>query len=290
MRSLLDPPWSIRVQDKAPLTLLVVVRGHAWVMPDEAEPTRIDPGDVAVFRGPQPYTVADDPATPPQVILHPGQVTTTPDGELLCESLDLGVRSWGTNPNGAVALVTGTYEVSSAVSKRLLRSLSPLIVVRAKELDSPLPELLAREVAKDEPAQCVVLDRLLDLLLVAALRAWYASPAAPATPQAFGDPVVGAALRLMQDSPAHPWTVASLASAVGTSRAALAKRFTDLVGDPPMAFLTEWRIALAADLLRGSDAPIDSIARHVGYSSAFALSAAFKRQFGVSPRAHRVGA
>ena len=102
--------------------------------------------------------------------------------------------------------------------------------------------------------------------------------------------VVGAAIGLMHDDPARPWTVASLAGAVGVSRAALARRFTDMVGAPPMTYLAQWRLALAADLLREPSATISTVARQVGYSNAFALSAAFKRVRGVSPREHRLTA
>ncbi|MEW2084025.1 AraC family transcriptional regulator [Streptomyces sp. NPDC005283] len=91
-----------------------------------------------------------------------------------------------------------------------------------------------------------------------------------------GDPVVGRALRLLQDDPAHSWTVASLAAKCGVSRAGLARRFHELVGEPPMAYLTGWRLALAADLLRESDATVEAVARKVGYSGSFALSAAFE--------------
>ena len=66
LRSSMDPPWSLRIQDEAPLTLVAVVRGQAWIVPGVGEPVRLDRGDVAVIRGPDPYTVADDPATPPQ--------------------------------------------------------------------------------------------------------------------------------------------------------------------------------------------------------------------------------
>ena len=62
LRSVLEPPWSLRIQDEAPLTLVAVVRGTAWVVPDDGEPVRLGPGDVAIIRGPEPYTVADDPA------------------------------------------------------------------------------------------------------------------------------------------------------------------------------------------------------------------------------------
>ncbi|MGK8486088.1 AraC family transcriptional regulator [Nocardia asiatica] len=289
MCSLLDPPWSLRIQDEAPLTVLSMIRGGAWILTDQGAPRQLGAGDVAIFRGPAPYTVADDPATVPQVVIHPGQVTKTPQGEILCETLSLGVRQWGTDPDGATLMVTGTYESAGAASQRLLRALPPVLVLQRGDFDSRVLDILVDEVTKDEPAQSAVLDRLLDLVLIAALRAWFAREDAPAWYHAYGDPLVGKALRLLQHNPAHGWTVAGLAEAVGVSRAALARRFTDLVGEPPMAFLTEWRLALAADLLQESDATIEAIARQVGYGSAFALSTAFKRHFGVSPRDHRQG-
>jgi AraC-like DNA-binding protein len=92
---------------------------------------------------------------------------------------------------------------------------------------------------------------------------------------------------MLHNNPAEPWTVAGLAAEIGISRAALARRFTDLVGEPPMSYLTGWRLDLAADLLREPDATVGAVARQVGYGSPFALSAAFKRVRGVSPREHR---
>ncbi|MGK8553409.1 AraC family transcriptional regulator [Nocardia gipuzkoensis] len=289
MCSLLDPPWSLRIQDESPLTVLSMIRGGAWIVTDKGAPRQLGAGDVAIFRGPAPYTVADDPATEPQIVIHPGQVTKTPDGEILCETLSLGVRQWGTDPEGVTMMVTGTYESAGAASERLLRALPSVIVLQRGDFDSRVLDILVDEATKDQPAQSAVLDRLLDLVLIAALRAWFARNDAPAWYHAYGDPLVGKALRLLQHNPAHGWRVAGLADAVGVSRAALARRFTDLVGEPPMAFLTEWRLALAADLLQESDATIEAIARQVGYGSAFALSTAFKRHFGVSPRDHRQG-
>lgn len=87
----------------------------------------------------------------------------------------------------------------------------------------------------------------------------------------------------IQTDPAHPWTVAALASTAGVSRAALARRFTELVAQPPMAFVTDWRLSLAADRLREGDETLAAVARGVGYGGPFALSTAFKRRFGVSP-------
>lgn len=285
--SLLDPPWSLRVRDEAPLTVVAMIRGSAWIVTDRAAPRQVHAGDVAIFRGPEHYTVADDPATEPEIFIEPGNVTKLADGQVLCETLSLGMRQWGTNPDGATVMVTGTYESAGAASQRLLRALPSVIVLQRGDFDGRLLDVLVDEAVRDEPAQSVVLDRLLDLVLIAALRAWFARNDAPAWYHAYSDPLVGKALRLLQHNPAHGWTVAGLAEAVGVSRAALARRFTDLVGEPPMAFLTEWRLALAADLLQESDATVESIARQVGYGSAFALSTAFKRHFGISPRDHR---
>ncbi|NUS14510.1 MAG: AraC family transcriptional regulator [Streptomyces sp.] len=303
LRSVLTPPWSLRIADEAPLTLVYVVQSDAWVRPEGpgGGPARLlHPGDIAVVRGPEPYTVAGDPHTEPRIVVHPGQVSTTVDGVELCERMDLGVRTWGDAPAvaggppgalppGCGVLVTGTYRMRGEISSRLLSALPRVLVLPAGDWTSPLPALLDDEVVRDEPGQEVVLDRLLDLLLIAVLRAWFARPeaAAPAWYAAQGDPVVGPALRLLHDEPAHPWTVAGLAARTGVSRAALGRRFTDLVGEPPMAYLTGWRLALAADLLREPDATVASVARRVGYGSPFALSAAFKRVRGVSPQQHR---
>jgi AraC-like DNA-binding protein len=186
-------------------------------------------------------------------------------------------------------MLVGAYELAGEVSARLLRALPPLLVLHADEWDCPVIPLLAGEIVKDDPGQEAVLDRLLDLLLIAVLRAWLDRPeaAAPAWYRAQADPIVGRALGLLHHNPAHPWTVATLADEAGVSRATLARRFQDLVGEPPMSFLAGWRIALAADLLREPGSTIGSVAHQVGYSSPFALSAAFKRLRGISPAQHR---
>ncbi|MBB5966635.1 AraC family transcriptional regulator [Planomonospora venezuelensis] len=289
LRAMLSPPWSLRIEDRAPISLTAVVRGEAWAVPERGEPVPMRPGDVAIMRGPDPYVLADDPATPPQVVVHPGQRCTTPEGEDLSEAMTLGVRTWGNDPDGRMMALVGTYQPHSEISRRLLRALPALLVLPGEVLDSPLVPLLGQEITRDEPGQEVVLDRLLDLLLITVLRAWFSRPEAeaPAWYHALGDPVVGRALRLLHAHPARPWTVADLAAEVGVSRAALARSFTSLVGEPPMAYLTDWRLTLAADLLRGSDATVGAVAARVGYGSAFALSTAFKRVRGVSPQEHR---
>jgi AraC-like DNA-binding protein len=292
LRSLLDPPWSMRIADEAPLCLIAITRGEAWLMPEDGEPVALARGDVAVIRGPDPYTVADDPETAPQVLILPGQQCVTPDGEEVPLMSWMGVRTWGNSPVGSTVMLNGTYELEGEVSRRLLGALPPLLVLPADAWESPLLGLLAEEIVKDDPGQEAVLDRLLDLLLIAVLRAWFARPdaGAPAWYRAYSDPIVGKALRLIHNDPAYSWTVAELAAEAGVSRAALARRFSELVGEPPMAFLTDWRLSLAADLLLEPGATIGSVAYKVGYGSPFALSTAFKRVRGISPQQHKLAA
>jgi AraC-like DNA-binding protein len=290
VRCLMASPWAIRLEDEVPLSVTGVVRGQAWARADGEEPFPVDPGDVLIAVGVRAWTLADRPDTAVTVVIRPGQACFAPDGRSLTEEYDLGVRSWGNSRAGEATLLNGSYLVDGEVSTRLLRALPPLFVVREKELGSPLLPLLADEIVRADPGQDAVLDRLLDLLLMAALRTWFSRPEA-ATPrwyQAQVDPVVGPALRLLQASPERSWTVADLASAATVSRATFARRFTELVGESPMAFLTAWRLALAADLLLDPDLTVAAIARRVGYATPFAFSTAFKRHYGVSPRDHRV--
>ncbi|MER5772146.1 AraC family transcriptional regulator [Streptomyces sp. NPDC001985] len=291
LRMVMEPPWSVRVEDGAPLSLMCQTAGEAWIVPDSGDPVRLLPGDVAIARGPAPYTVADSPGTEPQALAGPGGTCHSLRGEPLMESMLMGVRRWGNDPHGSADMQVGTYQMEGEISGRLLDALPALIHLPADAWNCPLMPFLGEELASEEPGQSVMLDRMLDLVLITALRAWFARPEAraPRWYRAMGDPVAGRALRLMQDDPAHPWTVASLAGRSGVSRAQFARRFHELVGEPPMTYLTRLRLDLAADLLLSSGATVDAIARKVGYSGSFALSAAFKRVRGISPQEHRAG-
>ncbi|MFJ8929040.1 MULTISPECIES: AraC family transcriptional regulator [unclassified Streptomyces] len=291
MRACFEPPWAVRIADEAPLSVMIMVEGEAWILPegDEDKPRHIRPGDIAIARGPDPYVCCDDPATAPRAEIGPGQECRPLGPAHVGRYKEFGVREWGESPDAPAKMLIGTYQLRGELTARLLDALPALLVLPTEVWRCPLTPLVAEEIVKDEPGQDVVLDRLLDLLLIASLRAWFSRPEAdaPAWYRAMGDPVVGRALRLIQDDPAHPWTVVELAERSGVSRAALARRFTELVGEPPMAYLTGWRLALAADLLREGGATVAAIARRVGYGSAFALSTAFKREYGVSPQEYR---
>ncbi len=289
LRTLMTPPWSLRILAESPITVLAMVRGHAWVVPDDGEPVRLDVGDVAVTRAPDHYNVADDPGTEPDIVIHPGQRCCNLDGESVEDQLMHGVRTWGNDPNGSTLMLVGAYESTSDISDRLLRALPPVLSLSNETWDSPLVALLCEEMTKEVPGQAAVLDRLIDLLLIAVLRAWFTRPEAeaPTWYRAQSDPVVSRALQTIHNKPAHPWTLDKLSKEVGVSRASLARQFQDVVGESPMKFLTSWRLALAADMLCESDATVGTVAHKLGYSTPFALSKAFKRVRGVSPQEHR---
>lgn len=297
-RVVLEPPWAMRIADEAPLALATALHGQAWIVPDDGEPVRIGTGDVAIIKGPEPYDVCDHPDTPPSIVVLPGNRLTTTAGIDVTQTHRLSPHTRahappgdGRVPAGSTLIASGTYQASGEVSGRLLAALPRVARVPREHVRSPIMALLAAEVREDEPGQQVVLDRLLDLALISTLRAWFSGPDAdtPGWYRAHDDPLVGPALRAIHDDPARTWTVAGLAASVGCSRAAFAKRFTAVVGQPPMTYLTHWRIDLAADLLRGADTSIESVARQVGYANAFALTVAFKRLRGATPRQHRIG-
>ncbi|MFD6972916.1 cupin domain-containing protein [Streptomyces sp. NPDC059979] len=295
-RNLLTPPWSVRFADRTPLSLVTMLRGSGWIVPgDDAPPVELGPGDVAIVVGREPFTLSDtaddDLRTPPLYVVGPDHCTSA-DGEEISEDVVLGLRTCGNDRGGSAVMLTGSYQVGGRVSERLLSALPRVLVVRSGGTPGPILELTAVEVSRDDPGQQAVLDRLLDLLLLSTLREWFTSPEAdpPGWYRALGDPVAGRALRLIHDRPARPWTVTTLAEEAGVSRATFARRFGELVGQPPMAYLTGWRLALAADLLARTDATVESIARQVGYKSAFGLSVAFHRVYGTRPSQHRATA
>lgn len=289
LRVTMRAPWGLRVAAGSALTVLAPVRGDLWVMPDGGAPLCLAPGDLGLTRGPEHYTVADDPATRPEVTILPGQDCRDARGASVKAAMSHGIRRWGNDPEGGTLFLVGAYEGGSVVTPRLARVLPPVARIPAEGSATPLVALMEAEAGRDEPGQAAVLDRLLDLLTTAALKAWLAGRKAEDAPAlaAGGDALVERALALMHAAPARCWTLAALAREAGASRAALARRFERAVGEPPMTWLAGWRMALAADLLAEPDATLARVAERVGYANAFAFSAAFKRVRGLSPKAHR---
>ncbi|MFJ2773689.1 AraC family transcriptional regulator [Streptomyces sp. NPDC087300] len=246
--------WEMSCTDGAALELIAVVRGAARISAGPGEPRLLREGDAAVVCTAAPFALsAGEP------------------GSAECE------------------LVTGAYQLESSVGRRLISALPPLLVVPGSEECLPIVELIAAEVAAERPGRQYVMDRMLDWMLACTLREWFDLPDSrpPSWYRALGDDVVGPALRAMHDEPARSWTVAALAARAQVSRAAFARSFTDLVGRPPMAYLTEWRMTLAAELLTEPGATVAAVAGQVGYADGFGFSDAFKRIRGMAPSSYR---
>ncbi len=285
-RSVLWPPWSLRFTDGAHLTLCVPLRGAGWIVPETGEARHVTLGDTVIVRGPAPFCFTD----------------TAPSGTGTERAAGVREVRWGGEGPDHVAreveldcstvLLAAAYDVREQVPQRILRALPPVLVVSDEQDCSPMWDYLETQTGVGRPGHQTVLDRLLDWLLVCTLRDWFdrAEAEPPGWYGALGDDVAGPALRAIHEDPARPWTTAELAGRAGVSRTTLAKRFTELVGTGPVAYLTEWRMTLAADLLTRPELTVAAVARQVGYADAFGFSAAFKRLRGESPSAYRQGA
>jgi AraC-like DNA-binding protein len=284
----LTAPWALLFVDGPPLTLCTVIEGSGWLLQDGLPPQFLAGGDTVVVKGPAPFSFVDEPGTSAEPI-ECGEECAAPD--LGGTRHRLGWHDAG--PGGdaaATTLVVGAYPVGGQLGRRLLDEVPALLRVDTGGTTDAVRDLLVAEVAIDAPGQQVVLDRLLDWMLVCALREWFDRPGGrpPAWYSANKDPVVGPALRLLHTEPSAPWTVSALAEQGGVSRALFARKFVHLVGVPPMTYLTDLRMTLAADMLTGDrSVTIAEIACATGYSDAFGFSAAFKRERGINPSDYR---
>jgi len=243
--------------------LHVVVRGECWLVPDAGAPIRLGAGDAVLLTDGRGHALADDPATP--------------------------LRECGDGPGDAglshpTLVLCAAYELTDLRRHPLLRAVPEIVHVPGNPSVRTLTELLAVELATGAGPAGLGVTALVDLLLLHTLRAWHAGGGEPA---ALADPAVRAALEAIHAHPEHPWTVAALAARGGLSRAPFARRFAELTGRPPLAYVSWWRLTVAAGLLRESDAPLRVVARRVGYASEFAFAAAFKRRFAVPPGRYR---
>jgi AraC-like DNA-binding protein len=254
-------------------SLHAVTGGTAWVGLPGQPPLQLMPGDVILLPRGAGHALGSDPAA-------------------VARTSAAAFDAWRPARSGAVSIGTGPvrarvlcaeYDHDPAISTQVLTMLPAVVLLRAVSdadgLAQDTVRLIGRELTAPRAAAGVVLDRLVDVLLIQVLRAWLASGEAsgPSWLGALGEPVVGAAVSRLHEEPARAWTTAALAREVGVSRATLARRFTAVTGESPGAYLTRWRMDLAARRLRDTSDSLDAIAASVGYSSGYAFSRAFRR-------------
>jgi AraC-like DNA-binding protein len=292
IRTQMAAPWALRIEDRAALTVVVILDGVCRLDHDSLDaPIALDSGDLVVVRGPDPYVIGDARGSRPRIRILPGNRPVSMNGDEIGQSMNLGVRTWGApaEDGETTKLLTGIYADVGEASRRLLDAIGAVVVRPGAAQTSAYVGLLASESLSDAPGQSAVLDRLLDLVLVDTVRDHFARDPerAPRWYSALEDDLVGRALRAIHADPAAPWSVTGLAVNVGLSRPAFSRRFSEAVGEPPMAYVKRWRLSLAADHLADADLTVGRIASLVGYQSPFTFSAAFKAHFGVSPSDYR---
>ena len=256
----------------------VVLQGAAWVLPEGREPIALHTGDVVFVARTIAHGMADSPVTPlVDVPVDPADYWfgSDPDPEA---------------PEGVplTILIGGSYYLDRQRMHPLIESLPEVIVLPARVgANDPIRatvELLGAEHDRRSPGYSAAIPALLDLLLTYVVRAAFeAADSTNGWPAVLRDRELTIALNNIQNKPEITWTVESLARASGMSRAAFARRFTEMVGQPPLSYLTWWRMNLARNLLQDSDLPLSVIAQRVGYSSEFAFGKAFAREVGISP-------
>jgi AraC-like DNA-binding protein len=271
-RSVARPPWGVCLPGTVQLAVHTVVHGHAWLWLDDPQSAiELSPGDVALVRGGLDHRVADSPTA---------RCVSPDDFRAQHSDDDL------TGDPEATVFLCGAYQFAGDVGSQLVEALPPILHLRHTN-DGPLDDaigLLSRELATPAPGQQTVLDRLLDIVLVHAIRASFGqNPKGPRWYHASTDPRLNAALRAIHTDAASAWTVAKLASLSGLSRPAFARAFQQALDQAPMQYLTEWRMTLARDHLRSGDLNLAQIADRTGYTSPYAFAAAFRRHHGEPP-------
>ncbi|WP_053659864.1 AraC family transcriptional regulator [Streptomyces sp. MMG1121] len=278
--------WAIRLRGRDRLKVNVVARGGCLlVAEDGAEPVALSEGDVVVSDGRRSYVLCSEPGLVP---VEPADVTVDP------------LTRMGTLGEGEdVVCVSGHIDLSRDSGDLLRRALPELIHVRSTAAEAPVLRWLTRqlmaEMAAGRAGSAFSSDHLAQLMFVQVLRACLgeagSTPSGGGLPpgwlRALADERLAPALRLMHADPAHPWRLAELAAAAAMSRTTFAVRFRQAAGVPPLTYLQNWRMSLAARALREDAVPVAALARSVGYGSESAFSNAFKRTVGVAPRRYR---
>lgn len=263
--------WAVRRSDEGRPFYCVVLDGSCRLSIAGQEPITLERGDFVLV--PAAYDFATSSLEPPPPGVEPERVETSPGVFWLGHRDDL--------PN--IRMLVGHCAFGSNDADLLVSLLPQLVHVRGQGRLTTLVELVNEESRADRPGRDVILGRLLEVLLIEALRSTTGPAAPPGLLRGLADDRLAIALRRMHDCPTQAWTVAELASEAALSRSTFFERFRREVGLTPMEYLLAWRMALAKDLLRRDRVGVAQVAEQVGYSSPSTFSVAFARHVGMPP-------
>ncbi|MBA3875084.1 MAG: AraC family transcriptional regulator [Anaerolineae bacterium] len=279
----LVPPWRYEFAATKDSMFHVISSGRAYLQVEgEDKPIRLEDGDVVLFPTGHPHSLYDDPMSPLTRLVH---LDYNPQRG---HQVDY---SEGEEPK--LLLLCGAFHFEYPHDFPLLNHLPKLIHIHGAQghLEQGFADmirLIARESASQQPGAEVMLKRLTELLFIQVIRLWIAQQgeASVGWIGALHDQPISAALGLIHQSPERQWKVQELAEAAALSRSAFSARFTELVGEPPMTYLTRWRMLRATRLLK-NEVRMETIADLLGYQSEAAFRKAFKREIGIPPAQYR---
>jgi len=261
----------------------LITEGECYVEMENSEPVRLIAGDAVLFPQGDPHVMTSTPGLPPA------------RGSRLDAVLARRPRQLSYGGGGAVTrLLCGYLACDARLARMLLAGLPPLVRTNVRGSNAGMwleasVQYALREARSPRPGGAGVLAKLAEVLFIEVLRLYMNESHEGRTGwlAGVGDRIVGAALSAMHKDAAHAWTLEELARVAGTSRSVLAERFQHLVGSSPVQYLTQWRMMLAANLLRTGNAPMTRIAEGVGYQTDTAFIRAFRREFGAPPATWR---
>jgi AraC-like DNA-binding protein len=272
-------PWGVRFHRGKAAGCHVVLSGGCWFLSEHSDPVRLGVGDVLFTPHGDGYALADQLDSP---IVDFEPEPAAPLDEMTIDG-----------SGAATELLCASYLFDPARPHPLLTELPGFIHVPTRVGQHPslraAVDLLGNELRDPRAGTEAALPALIDMLLLYVLRAWLDEQPDRHTgwATALRDPAITAALREIHHHQDKPWTVVDLAAVAGLSRAAFAKRFTTVIGQPPLAYLTWWRMTTAARLLREFDLPLRTVAARCGYASEYAFGKAFKRTYDMAPGLYR---
>ena len=278
-------PWGLDLLLENGAACHAVTAGSIWLEVDGEPAQRLMPGDVVLLPTGLRHLLLSAPGVPAR------RYDADLKAELVTDAGDLVIPG----PGPPSRFLCAGFSYDNELAHPLLSLLPPVLHVSAADEGPETPlqstlRLLMGELSRHQIGSEAAVERLIEVLFVHVLRSWL-DTSADSTPPSWltglRDAVVARALGLLHSQPERAWTIDELAAAVHVSRSTLVRRFNDLVGEPPAAYLTRWRMELAARLLRESEQPVGRISHLVGYTSEFAFSRAFSKHRGEPPGRYR---